>query len=127
MGSNSAPTGDHVSDPSGTVKEGDPVTFSAAGPPIQTGTISPSVGLWRREYWNWIDHKPTYAQSKRSFVAKLAVGDGTIRASISKTITVVDSSVESRMQRLLPARITIARERNHPLVKYGDCLGVRRR
>ena len=92
LGSNSAPTATMSVDPSGTVKAGDPVTFSAAGSSDPDGddlTFEWDFGDGNTGTGLTTSH--TYAQSG-SFVAKLAVGDGTHEASISKTITVVDSS-----------------------------------
>ena len=92
LGSNSAPTATMSVDPSGTVKAGDPVTFSAAGSSDPDGddlTFEWDFGDGNTGTGLTTSH--TYAQPG-NFVAKLAVGDGTHEASISKTITVVDSS-----------------------------------
>ena len=92
LGSNSAPTATMSVDPSGTVKAGDPVTFSAAGSSDPDGddlTFEWDFGDGNTGTGLTTSH--TYAKPG-NFVAKLAVGDGTHEASISKTITVVDSS-----------------------------------
>ena len=92
LGSNSPPTATMSVDPSGTVKAGDPVTFSAAGSSDPDGdelTFEWDFGDGNTGTGLTTSH--TYAQPG-NFVAKLAVGDGTHEASISKTISVVDSS-----------------------------------
>ena len=51
IGSNSAPTATMSVDPSGTVKAGDPVTFSAAGSSDPDGDdLTFEWDVWRREY-----------------------------------------------------------------------------
>ena len=95
IGSNSPPTATMSVDPSGTVKAGDSVTFSAAGSSDPDGdglTFEWDFGDGNTGTGLTTSH--TYAQPG-TFVVKLAVGDGTHEASTSKTISVVDSSARA--------------------------------
>tara|TARA_B100000586_G_scaffold152173_1_gene110563 strand:- start:66 stop:1148 length:1083 start_codon:yes stop_codon:yes gene_type:complete len=79
-------------DPSGTVKVGDAVTFSAAGSSDPDG--DPMTFEWTFGDGNTgtgLTTSHTYAQPGE-YAVKLAVGDGTHEASASTTINVVDSS-----------------------------------
>ncbi len=92
LGGNSPPTATMSVDPSGTVKAGSSITFSAAG------SSDPDGDSLTFE-WNFGDGNTgtglttshTYAQPG-DYVAELAVGDGTHEATTSMSVTVVDSS-----------------------------------
>jgi len=92
IGGNSPPTATMTVSPSGTVKAGDTLTFSAAG------SSDPDADSMTFE-WNFGDGNTgtglttshSYAQPGE-YLAKLAVGDGTHETITSTTITVVDSS-----------------------------------
>ena len=79
-------------DPSGTVKAGDAVTFSAAGSSDPDG--DPMTFEWTFGDGNTgtgLTTSHTYVQPGE-YAVKLAVGDGTHEASASTTINVVDAS-----------------------------------
>ncbi len=92
LSSNSPPTATMSVDPSGTVKAGDAVTFSAAGSSDPDG--DPMTFEWTFGDGNTgtgLTTSHTYAQPGE-YAVKLAVGDGTHEASASTTINVVDAS-----------------------------------
>ena len=92
LSSNSPPTATMSVDPSGTVKAGDAVTFSAAGSSDPDG--DPMTFEWTFGDGNTgtgLTTSHTYAQTGE-YAVKLAVGDGTHEASASTTINVVDAS-----------------------------------
>lgn len=92
LGSNSPPTATMSVDPSGTVKAGDAVTFSAAGSSDSDG--DPLTFEWTFGDGNTgtgLTTSHTYVQPGE-YTANLAVGDGTHEATTSATISVVDAS-----------------------------------
>ncbi len=110
LGGNSPPTANMSIDPSGSVKAGDSVTFSAVGssdPDADPMTFSWTFGDGNTGSGLTTSH--TYAQPGE-YSAKLAVGDGTHEVTTSMTVNVIDSS---------------AREPNAEIVadKDSDCEG----
>jgi PKD repeat protein len=91
-------------DPSGSVKAGSSVTFSAAGSSDPDG--DPLTFEWDFGDGNTgtgLTTSHTYAQPG-DYVAELAVGDGTHEATTSKTITVVDSSAKEPRAKITPSK-----------------------
>ena len=92
LGSNSPPSASMSMDPSGTVKAGDPVTFSAVGssdPDADPMTFEWTFGDGYTGSGLTTSH--TYAQPGE-YTAKLAVNDGTHEVTTSMYVTVIDSS-----------------------------------
>ena len=92
LGSNSPPSASMSMDPSGTVKAGDPVTFSAVGssdPDADPMTFEWTFGDGNTGSGLTTSH--TYAQPGE-YTAKLAVNDGTHEVTTSMYVTVIDSS-----------------------------------
>ena len=104
LGSNSSPTATMSVDPSGTVKAGSSVLFSAAGSSDPDG--DPLTFGWDFGDDNTgtgLTTSHTYAQPG-DYVAELAVGDGTHEATTSMTITVVDSSAKEPKAKITPSK-----------------------
>jgi len=92
LSNNSPPTATMSITPSGTVKTGDSVTFSAAGSSDPDG--DPMTFEWRFGDGNTgtgLTTSHSYNQPGE-YMAELAVGDGTHEAKVTQSITVVDSS-----------------------------------
>ena len=92
LGSNSPPTANMTIDPSGSVRAGDSITFSAVGssdPDADPMTFTWTFGDGNTGSGLTTSH--TYVQPGE-YVVRLAVGDGTHETTISKTISVLDSS-----------------------------------
>ena len=92
LGGNSPPTATMSVDPSGTVKAGSSVTFSAAGSSDPDGdSLTFDWDFGDGNTGTGLTTSHAYAQPGE-YVAQLAVGDGTHEATTSMSITVVDSS-----------------------------------
>ncbi|MBJ29645.1 MAG: hypothetical protein CMB61_06295 [Euryarchaeota archaeon] len=92
LGSNGPPSATMSITPSGTVKAGEEVAFSAAGSSDPDGdTLTFEWDFGDGNTGTGLTTKHTYAQPG-DYTAELAVGDGTHEVTTSKSITVVDSS-----------------------------------
>ena len=92
LGSNGPPSATMSITPSGTVKAGEEVAFSAAGSSDPDGdTLTFEWDFGDGNTGSGLTTKHTYAQPG-DYTAELAVGDGTHEVTTSKSITVVDSS-----------------------------------
>ena len=92
LGSNSPPSANMSIDPSGSIKAGESVTFSAVGssdPDADPMTFSWTFGDGNLGSGLTTSH--TYAQPGE-YSVKLAVSDGTHEVTTSMTVTVIDSS-----------------------------------
>ena len=92
LGSNSPPTANMTVDPSGSVRAGASVTFSAVG--SSDPDADPMTFTWTFGDGNigsGLTTSHTYAQPGE-YSAKLAVSDGTHEVTTSKLISVIDSS-----------------------------------
>ena len=92
LGGNSPPTANMSVDPSGSVRAGDSVTFSAVGssdPDADSMTFSWSFGDGNTGSGLTTSH--SYAQPGE-YSVRLAVSDGTHEVTTSKLISVIDSS-----------------------------------
>ena len=102
LSSNNPPTATMSLDPSGTVKAGDAVTFSAAGSSDPDG--DPMTFEWTFGDGNTgtgLTTSHTYTQPGE-YAVKLAVGDGTHEATTSTTISVVDASAREPHAAITP-------------------------
>ena len=92
LSNNSPPTATMSITPSGTVKSGESVTFSAAGSSDPDG--DPLTFEWRFGDGNTGTGLTTSHSYNKpgEYTAELAVGDGTHEAKVTQSITVVDSS-----------------------------------
>ena len=91
LGLNEAPTVQMSIDPTGSVREGDTVTFSAAGSSDPDGdslTFSWSFGDGNLGSGLTTSHVYT---STGTYAVRLTVADGNYEATMSKNITVIDS------------------------------------
>ena len=94
LGLNEAPTVQMSIDPSGSVREGDTVTFSAAGSSDPDGdslTFSWSFGDGNLGSGLTTSHVYT---STGTYAVRLTVADGNYEATMSKNITVIDSGAK---------------------------------
>jgi len=92
LGSNSPPSANMSIDPSGNVKAGEAVTFSAVG--TSDPDADPMTFKWEFGDGNTgsgLTTSHTYAQPGQ-YTAKLAVNDGTHEVTTSMSVTVIDSS-----------------------------------
>ena len=92
LGSNSPPTANMTIDPSGSVRAGDSITFSAVG--SSDPDADPMTFTWTfgdGNTGNGLTTSHSYAQPGE-YSAKLAVSDGTHEVTTSKLISVIDSS-----------------------------------
>ncbi|MEK9865848.1 MAG: PKD domain-containing protein [Candidatus Thalassarchaeaceae archaeon] len=92
LGLNEAPTAQMNIDPSGAVREGDTVTFSAAGSSDPDGdslTFSWSFGDGNLGTGLTTSHAYT---AKGTYSVKLTVGDGNYETSLTKNISVIEST-----------------------------------
>ena len=92
LGSNSPPTATMSTDPSGTVKAGSPITFSAAGSSDPDGdSLTFEWDFGDGNTGTGLTTSHTYVQPGE-YVVRLAVGDGTHETTVSEAINVLDSS-----------------------------------
>ena len=94
LGLNEAPTVQMSIDPTGSVREGDTVTFSAAGSSDPDGdslTFSWSFGDGNLGSGLTTSHVYT---STGTYAVRLTVADGNYEATMSKNITVIDSDAK---------------------------------
>ena len=94
LGSGSPPTANMSLDPSGTVKAGDSVIFSAAGSSDPDGdSLTFDWDFGDGNTGTGLTTTHSYAQPG-DYTVELAVGDGKHEVTTSKTITVVDASAK---------------------------------
>ena len=92
LGNNGPPSATMSITPSGTIKAGEEVAFSAAGSSDPDGdALTFEWDFGDGNTGTGLTTKHTYAQPG-DYTAELAVGDGTHEVTTSKSITVVDSS-----------------------------------
>ena len=104
LGGNSPPTATMSVDPSGTVKAGSSVTFSAAGSSDPDGdSLTFEWDFGDGNTGTGLTTSHAYAQPGE-YVAELAVGDGTHEATTSMSITVVDSSAREPKAKITPSK-----------------------
>mgnify|MGYP003303427188 FL=1 len=104
LGGNSPPTATMSVDPSGTVKAGSSVTFSAAGSSDPDGdSLTFEWDFGDGNTGTGLTTSHAYAQPGE-YVAELAGGDGTHEATTSMSITVVDSSAREPKAKIAPSK-----------------------
>ena len=104
LGSNGPPSATMSITPSGTVKAGEEVAFSAAGSSDPDGdALTFEWDFGDGNTGTGLTTKHTYAQPG-DYTAELAVGDGTHEVTTSKSITVVDSSAREPEAKITPSK-----------------------
>ena len=102
LGSNSPPSANMSVDPSGSVRAGDSITFSAVGssdPDADAMTFTWTFGDGNTGTGLTTSH--SYAQPGE-YSAKLAVSDGTHEVTTSLLITVIDSTAREPHAEISP-------------------------
>ena len=102
LGNNGPPSATMSITPSGTIKAGEEVAFSAAGSSDPDGdALTFEWDFGDGNTGTGLTTKHTYAQPG-DYTAELAVGDGTHEVTTSKSITVVDSSAREPEAKITP-------------------------
>jgi len=102
LGGNSSPSAKMTITPSGTVKAGDSLTFSAAGSSDPDGdSLTFEWTFGDGNTGTGLTTSYSYSQPG-DYVVKLAVGDGTHEATASSPITVVDASARKPHAEITP-------------------------
>ena len=104
LGNNGPPSATMSITPSGTIKAGEEVAFSAAGSSDPDGdALTFEWDFGDGNTGTGLTTKHTYAQPG-DYTAELAVGDGTHEVTTSKSITVVDSSAREPEAKITPSK-----------------------
>ena len=104
IGNNGPPSATMSITPSGTIKAGEEVAFSAAGSSDPDGdALTFEWDFGDGNTGTGLTTKHTYAQPG-DYKAELAVGDGTHEVTTSKSITVVDSSAREPEAKITPSK-----------------------
>ena len=104
LGNNGPPSATMSITPSGTIKAGEEVAFSAAGSSDPDGdALAFEWDFGDGNTGTGLTTKHTYAQPG-DYTAELAVGDGTHEVTTSKSITVVDSSAREPEAKITPSK-----------------------
>ena len=104
LGNNGPPSATMSITPSGTIKTGEEVAFSAAGSSDPDGdALTFEWDFGDGNTGTGLTTKHTYAQPG-DYTAELAVGDGTHEVTTSKSITVVDSSAREPEAKITPSK-----------------------
>ena len=104
LGNNGPPSATMSITPSGTIKAGEEVAFSAAGSSDPDGdALTFEWDFGDGNTGTGLTTKHTYAQPG-DYTAELAVGDGAHEVTTSKSITVVDSSAREPEAKITPSK-----------------------